>query len=408
MQLVGLILGLTALARIAQLAYEYYSRRWENLLPAIDVEQATADAVETSTATKLLKLSSSAWAGFRRFVVAAKIRESADVVTFHLVPQDGKPLPAFRPGQYVMLGLKIPGQKRTIRRCYSLSSGPSAECYQVTVKQVPEGLASTHLHDKVDVGTPLNVAAPAGSFHLNETSSKPLVMISGGIGITPFLSMLEVTTKQPERRVIFVHSVRNGREHIRKEELQELADTFHQIRIITIYTAPDDCDILGIDYHGSERITVDSLVRLLGSLDAEFYLCGSAAMTKSLTVQLKDWGVPEDSIQSEGFGGATSVPAAPQPVPATTVVSSPAATQVTFQQSHKTVFWHPGMETIRELAESHGVPINSVCRSGDCGACRIGILAGCVQYKDSCGDSCEEGSCLPCRAQPVGDLVLNA
>jgi hypothetical protein len=89
------------------------------------------------------------WNGYRKFTVSKKVRECEDVFSFYLVPHDGKPLPPFKPGQYLTFSLNIPGQSKPVIRCYSLSDSHKKDCYRVTIKRAlpppdweVEGLAS--------------------------------------------------------------------------------------------------------------------------------------------------------------------------------------------------------------------------------------------------------------------------
>src|SRR3546814_7217955 len=96
----------------------------------------------------------------------------------------------YKPGQYLTFWFEIPGHP-PVKRNYSISAAPNDETYRISVKREPQGLASGWLHDSVDVGTVLKVAAPAGEFFLGESPQRPVVLLSGGVGLTPLVSMLE-------------------------------------------------------------------------------------------------------------------------------------------------------------------------------------------------------------------------
>ena len=140
-----------------------------------------------------------AWSGYRDFVVQHRVVEDANgaVCSFYLAPADGHPLPSYAPGQYLTFTLQVPdpagGPPRDVVRCYSLSDRPHPERYRITVKRVPApptrpdlpaGVASNHLHDRIVEGARLSVRAPTGHFHLVD-GRLPIVLIAGGIGITP-------------------------------------------------------------------------------------------------------------------------------------------------------------------------------------------------------------------------------
>ena len=179
-----------------------------------------------------------AWQGWRQFVVAGKaVEEASDIVTFHLVPQDGRPLPPFLPGQYVTVQLRIAGAERPVVRCYSLSCAPRPDRYEVSVKRVgpppnrPDlgpGRASGHLHDQVRAGDVLDLQAPRGTFGLDPAAAgSRVVLIGGGVGLTPLLSVAQSLAKlaqaAPGREVWLFHGVRNGAQRLRRAELQHLA-----------------------------------------------------------------------------------------------------------------------------------------------------------------------------------------
>ena len=351
------------------------------------------------------------WQGFRTFIVAKRVQETENVTSLVLVPQDGKPLPSFSPGQFVMLSLKIPGHKRSVKRCYSLSAAPSRDHFRITFKLLPDGTATNYLQGTIQVGMTLDVSAPQGRFFLREETRQPLVLIAGGIGITPFLSMTDLVQSRYEKTVL-VYSVRNGREHVAKEEIQKLSSRCPHLRVITIYTAPDQGDLFGLDYDGTERITIDALREFVDVGAAEFYLCGSLSMTQSLQDQLVSAGVLEEQIHVEGFGE-------PRQFTPTVTASNQGKTDhsptiaanhvsVTFEKSNKTLLWQTESETLLDLAEKNNIALESVCRSGDCGACQIGILKGRVRYEDGERSLRYDNSCLPCVAKPASDLVLNA
>ncbi|UUZ71434.1 NO-inducible flavohemoprotein [Polaromonas sp. P1(28)-8] len=149
------------------------------------------------------------WRGARRFIVARKVAESAEITSFYLRPEDGAALAAFQPGQYLGLKLVINGEE--IRRNYSLSAAPNGRDYRISVKREPGGVASCYLHDELQEGGGLDVFPPAGEFVLAD-GDRPVVLISGGVGITPTLAMLDAALER-QRPVHFIHFARNKSVH---------------------------------------------------------------------------------------------------------------------------------------------------------------------------------------------------
>src|SRR3954466_5312971 len=152
------------------------------------------------------------WNGYRKFRVARKVFECHDVYSFYLAPHDGKSLPAFKPGQYLTFQLDIPGRDKPVIRCYSLSDSHRPDCYRVTIKKAlapPDcegakcGIASSYFCDTVKTGDILDVKAPSGHFFLDMAEEKPVVLISGGVGITPMVSMLNAIVESGQKREVW-------------------------------------------------------------------------------------------------------------------------------------------------------------------------------------------------------------
>ena len=208
------------------------------------------------------------WNGWRKFRVAQKAHECEDVFSFVLKPHDGKPIPAFKPGQYLTFGLDIPGRDKQVVRCYSLSSAPAdRDFYRVTIKKekapadkpgVPPGVGSSFFVDVVKDGDLLNVKAPAGHFHLETEKQSPVVLISAGVGITPVLSMArELAATGSKREAWFFFVCRNRADYMLKAEVDKIAATCDNIRVHVCYSKPGPADVPGKDYHTAGRLTAE-------------------------------------------------------------------------------------------------------------------------------------------------------
>ncbi len=144
-----------------------------------------------------------------------------------------KPLPSFDPGQYLTFRLDIPGQSKPVMRCYSLSDNPKPEFYRVSIKaapppletpDAPPGLSSNYFHDYIQEGDILDVKAPGGHFFLDTGKHTPVVLIGGGIGLTPVLSMVNQIVKSGSMRETHLfYGVRNGAHHVMKKDLRRIA-----------------------------------------------------------------------------------------------------------------------------------------------------------------------------------------
>lgn len=416
--LVGTVLMIVYLGFLIQGAFRRQARMAQLQRDESAVLRARLDLISAPIAKVAVDKALTAWAGFRKFRVEGKVLEAESCCSFYLAPHDGRPLPPYLPGQYLTFRLQVPDQPRELTRCYSLSDSPDhTDYYRVTIKRIPpprevenapSGLVSSHFHDRIQVGDILDVKAPSGRFHLDIESRAPVVLIGGGIGITPALAMLNYLASAPGKRdVWFFYGVRNGREHILKEYLREIAAQNPHIHVSVCYSDPLPTDQAGQDYDFAERVSVDLFKRLLGVNNYEFYICGPPPMMASLTTDLGKWGVPEERIHFEAFGPA-SVKKVSRP-DAALVEAAASGAQVTFMRSNKTVPWTGATGSLLELAEAHGIRIDSGCRAGSCGTCVTAIRDGTVEYLAGKPDfDIEKGSCLACVAVPRGPISLDA
>ena len=233
----------------------------------------------------------------------------------------------------------------------------------------------------------------------------PVVLIGGGVGVTPALSMLNfITATGSTRETWFFYGVRDGLQHVQREYLQQVATEHENVKINVCYSQPRETDVQGRDYEHEEWVTVDLLKRLLPSNNYDFFICGPAAMMDSLTHDLRAWGVPKSKIHFEAFGPAT-VKRVSKDMPAP---SSAASVEVEFARSGNTLVWDGSASSLLEFAEASGIPMESGCRAGNCGSCLTAIRSGAVEYLNEPGAPVEDGTCLTCIAIPKGNVVLDA
>lgn len=354
------------------------------------------------------------WAGYRKFQVVRKQIEDAagQVCSFYLSAHDGKPIPAHEPGQFLTFQLNVPGQAKPLVRCYSLSDVPGSDQLRVTIKRVPPprdqpdvlpGVGSNFFHDHVNEGDLVDVKAPSGQFSLDPHKANPVVLIGGGIGVTPILSMFNaIAASGRNRQTWLFYGIRNKQEHIMAEHLQAAVRDHPNVHVQICYSKPSTFDQLGVDYHHAERVSVELLKRVLPSNNYEFYMCGPPPMMDALVADLQSWGVPADTIHLETFG-----PSARKKVkkPKTPTAIGP---NVTFKKSGKTVKWDPAAEHLWEFAAANDIAIDSGCLEGNCGTCLTAIVSGQVEYTKQPSAECEEGSCLVCCCIPKGPVELDA
>ncbi|TCJ15559.1 2Fe-2S iron-sulfur cluster binding domain-containing protein [Parasulfuritortus cantonensis] len=349
-----------------------------------------------------------AWPGWRPFRVVERRAEdrAGQVCSFLLAPVDGQPLPACPPGRFLTFRLDVEGAAKPLVRCYSLSEPATPAHYRVTVKRVPAagperppGRASNHFHDRVRVGDVLAVQAPSGHFQLDCAAPGPVVLVAGGIGITPLYSMLcAALAARPEREVWLFYGVRDGREMVFGAALAALAERHANLHLHVCFSRPGTDDVAGRDYRHAGRVDIARLRLELPLKPFHFYVCGPGAMMASLLPALAEWGVAEARLHYEAFGPASL---------ARPVAGAPAAgLGVRFERSGVRADWQAG--SLLELAEASGVKVESGCRLGCCGACQTAILAGEVAYEQHPEYEVEAGSCLLCLARPRTELVLDA
>ncbi len=412
----GLIFISAVLLRIVFLLFDLWketqSRDRQRQLMLVTLQQRL-EASKIQVAE--LEQKHDSWNGQRKFVVKKIVQEADGIASFYLYPHDKKPLPSFRPGQHLIFNLHMPGRVKDLIRCYSLSNGPTqSEWYRVSIKQVPAplgtpdappGVASNYFHTQLNEGDILDVKAPSGKFFLDTNKHSPVVLLAGGIGITPMLSMIDtLTANKTEREFWLLYGMQNRRDQVMKEHLEALDTQFPNMHLHIFHSKPESPVPSGSQGVHQGHISVDVLKQLLPSNNYEFYVCGPPPMMNAVVPQLKEWGVPDSKVFSEAFGPA-SVKKAPPPQKAQ---PDGPAVEVVFAKSGKTLPWDNAIESLLEFAENEGIVIDSGCRSGSCGTCLTAIKSGEVVYHTTPGEKPEAGSCLPCISIPKSNIVLDA
>ena len=346
------------------------------------------------------------WTG--RLKVARVFDETPDVRTFRLVSPDAARLPFdFLPGQYLNLMLTIDGRK--VRRSYTIASPPSRVAYcELTVKREEVGLVSRHLHNAVREGCLLDVLAPAGKFTFTGTEATSLVLIGGGVGITPLMAKIRYLTDLGwPGDIDVVFSVKTERDIIFREELDALRRRHPNLRVTISLTRDESHTWTG----ERGRISGALLERVVPGIAARrVHLCGPTAMIDGTRKILRDLGVPEDSILAESF-------ISPHRRVSLAGTASPSANMtnygegepsITFTRSRKSAPVLPD-QTVLEAAEALGVAINYDCRAGICGQCKVKRLAGNVvmETEDALTPADRENDfILSCQARCISSRSL--
>ena len=361
---------------------------------------------------------SKTWTGQLR--VVQMFDETPEVRTFRLASIGEPRLPFdFLPGQYLNLTLVIDGQK--VRRSYTIASSPTRiGCCEVTVKREEGGLASRHLHDSVRVGDLLDVLAPAGRFTFTGAESDRIVLIAGGVGITPLMSQIRYLTDTSwPGDIHLVFSVKTERDIIFREELAAL-ERRHPNLHVTVTVTRDDAP----GWSGERgRITPSMLARAVPEIrTSRVHICGPTEMIDPTRQMLRELGVPDEAIHVESFASPSRAvslaPATVSGLPAAHGVSPNANGEsgesgeatVTFARSGKSAPM-PAGRTVLEAAEALGVSIGYECRAGICGTCKTKLLQGHVimDAEDALDETDRANNViLSCQARCLDQVIVDA
>jgi ferredoxin-NADP reductase len=241
-------------------------------------------------------------------------------------------------------------------------------------------------------------------FVLGEDARVPVVLIAGGIGITPLFAIArEALAASPDRAIHLIHGVRDARDRVFAAELLGLAERHRNFRLTFVHSgrSPNEADLP--DDHESGFIDVELLRRILPHGQHHFYVCGPPPMMDSLVPALREWGVAGDAVRYEAFGPA-SIESAKGLL--ATPLASPI--EVRLAQSGRTLNWTGEDTNLLDFAERHGVSVDSGCRSGSCGTCATAVVSGEVLYAQRPAFDLAPGQCLLCVSAPTSDLVLEA
>lgn len=253
------------------------------------------------------------WKGWRKFVIADKVNESDEIISFHLVPEDKTDLPTYKPGQFVSVRCFVPELGVYQPRQYSLSDIPNRQYFQISVKKEfasgarPAGRISNVLHEALPKGAEVEISMPFGDFVLDANATTPVVLMSGGVGLTPMMSMLKtVTTESKSRPAVFVHAARNGRVHAMKDTLARIMAENPQVGKAVFYEEVGEGDKQGVDYDHVGRVEVSQIKDQVLLPDADYYICGPSPFMKAQSEALEGLGVSPKRIHMEVFGSPTA------------------------------------------------------------------------------------------------------
>lgn len=244
------------------------------------------------------------WKGWRTFIISKIVKESDEINSFYLKPEDNKEIADFYPGQYISVSTFIPELGYKQPRQYSLSSYSNSEYYRISVKKeisqntTPDGIVSNALHNKKE-GDIIEVSAPAGVFFADPEAKNPLVLVSGGVGLTPMMSMVETNKNSLQKnRTVWIHSCRNENVHAFKDTIEELNNENEWLTSFVFYETLPESETNAIE----GRIDLHQIKEEILIEDAKYYICGPAIFIKVQYQSLVALGVKRENILYEEFG----------------------------------------------------------------------------------------------------------
>lgn len=387
---------------IALIAYRIIAHEW-------DTHRALATAHDKlALAKKAGPRKKGFWSGDLK--LARIFQETRDVKTFRFVNPDGGPLPfEHLAGQYINLKLTIDGKR--VNRSYTIASSPTRNAYaEISVKKAANGYGSKHLHETWQEGQLVAVSAPAGKFFFAGTEAPKIVLIAGGIGITPMMSVVRSLTDRGWAGEIYLaFSVRKRHDVVFARELEDLEARHANLHVLITLTNDPDAEWSG----ARGQLTREMLEQLVPTFThGPVMLCGPDPMMTGMRTLLVGMGIPDSEIHQEAFFSPPAVDLAPgQTAPAEEESALPEGVtpSLSFQKSGVSAEQPPAL-TVLEVAEDAGVAIAFECRSGVCGQCKTRLVSGKVtmEVQDALTPHDRaKGLILACQARATRDCVFD-
>jgi ferredoxin-NADP reductase/MOSC domain-containing protein YiiM/ferredoxin len=383
---------------------------WRNSLQAL--LEANKDGVHEGNAGLTSIQSPPAWNGFRPLRVTAVHQESSEVMSVVLGAVDGAPLPPSLPGQYLALRLHPDKTSSPVVNSYSISSASGSGAYRISVKR-GAGPGSRYVVGSIRVGDLLETSAPRGEFVLR-TGTRPVVLMSAGIGVTPVLSMLYALANsysESSREVWWIYGTRHGEEHVFATEARKLLDAIPGSHSAIAYSNPDPAEQLGKDFDIQGHLNLATLKGLGIPTEADFYLCGPTAFLTDINRDLVSMGVLPDAVHQEVFGATSSiepgVTKTEKKIPHAPPGSPGSGPLVSFSRSGLAVPWDSRFNSLLEFAEACDVSVRWSCRTGVCHMCETGLLDGELCYSPEPLDRPAPGNALICCSTPISKIDLD-
>jgi ferredoxin-NADP reductase/ferredoxin len=356
-----------------------------------------------------LEAAPAAWPGFRPLRVAETRRESTSIKSFLLEAVDEAPSLTASAGQYLTVRLRPSPDAPPLVRSYSMSDLPNERGYRISDKR--EGAASTYLHDHVKVGDLLDVAAPRGTFVLRP-GTRPIVLISAGVGATPVLAMLHALARERSTRPVWwLRGARNREEQAFAAEADALLEALPDSHRVVAYSRPGPAAALGKDHDIARRLDLAVLERAGAPADADHYLSGPDGFMRAIGAALVARGVALECVATETFGAvgayASGIVKAGEREPHVPEGHPGGGPTITSSRSDLAVPWQDRYTSLLDFAEACDVPVGFGCRTGVCHNCESGLIAGSVAYHTEALEPPAPGRLLMCCTRPSSELILD-
>ncbi len=358
---------------------------------------------EEAARTRAAEEKRQTWRSFR----VARIEDESSVIrSFYLEPTDGDGLAPFEAGQFLTLRITTEGNEKHVRT-YTVSSAPGDPYYRISVKREPNGTVSTALHDTLIPGATIEAKAPSGEFYINASVSRPAVLLAGGVGVTPMISMAHHIAKEGLRTrnirpLTIIHAAQTINQRAFSSEFRSLEQqTDGKIRYHSFISKPRRFDKESADFTGTGHVTADILRQLLALDDYDFYLCGPGHFMQGIYNSLRALGVRDARIQAEAFGPASLTRQADEGGSPSPQTEEAGQALIRFTKSKFEQAWVAGGETLLETAEAHGLTPEYGCRSGSCGSCRTPLKSGKITYRTTPAAAHGDSEVLICCAVPA-------
>ncbi|MGW3952469.1 MOSC domain-containing protein [Streptomyces sp. NPDC004752] len=348
------------------------------------------------------------WPGFKPMRVARIVPETRTVSSIYLDTTDATPLPKARPGQYLSIRLAV-GDAAPAVRSYSLSRAPTADTYRISVKREPHGKVSGYIHAALHPGDLVDIAGPRGTFVLEE-DTRPIVLISAGIGATPVLAMLhQLAAARDPRPVWWIHTAHDRAHHTFADETHALLAQLPNAHEHIYYTS--ETPHPGESHIAQGHPTAPALTALCIPTDAAAYLCGPPAFMDDLGGFLRDHGLRPEQIHTEQFSALPAINPGVTPTAAIRPHQPPGppgtGPLITFARSGITTPWSPAHTSLLDLAEACDIPTRWSCRTGVCHTCITHLVSGDITYTTPPLELPEAGTILVCCSAPTTEVVLD-